>query len=330
MAIDVSTIDLAARIALARGFGVTASETLAIAVSGGPDSIGLLALALDAFPGRVSALTVDHALRPGSAAEAGGVAGQCAARGVPHILLKWQGVKPVRNVQAHARAARYRLMGDWCAANGVALLLTAHTIEDQAETLLMRLARGSGSAGLAGVRGCRLLGRGVALVRPTLGLLHADLRAAAAGWDVVTDPSNIDPRFDRTRVRSLLARESVALPVDALAASAAHLSQVEAALSWVVESAWTGRAEWHDNALMLDAFGLPDELRRRLMVRALGVVARNCAGGSVGAGRARGAAVMRAIALLDSGRATVLGGVQIRPGTVWKFKIAAPRRQNSG
>lgn len=293
-----------------------------MAVSGGLDSTGLLALAAAAFPGRVTALTVDHGLRADSAAEADAVAAQCAARGIAHFTLRWVGTRPRSDVQAAARVARYALMADWCGAHGAAMLLTAHTMEDQAETLLMRLARGSGLAGLAGVRACRPLAPGVELVRPVLGVRHADLRAAAAGWDVVADPSNTDPRFDRTRMRALLAREGEALPAAALAASAAHLAAAEAALAWVVDTAWEGRATVAGGRLMLDAAGLPEELRRRLLVRALALLVPDAS--------VRGAAVMRAISRLDSGVATTLGGVRMQPGAVWILQGSAPRRQKRG
>ncbi len=297
-------------------------ETLAVAVSGGPDSIGLLALAVAAFPGRVTALTVDHGLRADSADEAAAVAAQCAARGIAHVTLAWEGPRPRSDVQAAARTARYALMADWCASHGAAMLLTAHTLEDQAETLLMRLARGSGVAGLAGVRACRRLAPGVELVRPVLGMRHADLRAAAAGWAVTADPSNTDPRFGRTRVRGLLAREAVALPAAGLAASAAHLAAAEAALAWVADTAWAGRVTVADDRVLLDAAGLPDEVRRRLLARAVTVLAPDTA--------LRGAGVMRAVVLLDSGATTTLGGVRMRPGSVWVLQRSAPRREKRG
>lgn len=296
---------------------------VAVAVSGGPDSIGLLAEAIRIWPGRVVALTVDHGLRAEAAAEAVAVAAQCAARTVPHVTLVWTGPKPSGDVHAAARAARYALMRDWCEANGVGILLTAHHVEDQAETLLMRLARGSGSAGLAAVRSRRLLGS-VALVRPVLGLRRADLAVWAGGssgdWAVALDPSNGDERFDRVRMRGLLARESGLLPPTALAATAGHLAAVEAALEWAVDRAWEGRCVVTAAGLRVDAGGLPGELRRRLTVRAIGVLMPGA--------RLRGAAVMRLIERLDSGLAGTLAGVKARPGAVWQFEKARNRRES--
>lgn len=143
--------DLSGLIAAALGRPLPAQARVALAVSGGPDSMALLALAAAALPGRITALTVDHGLRAAAAAEAAGVAAQCAARGIAHATLRRDG-PPIRaNVQARARAARYALMADWCRAHGAGLLLTAHHADDQAETLLMRLNRASGSDGLAGI-----------------------------------------------------------------------------------------------------------------------------------------------------------------------------------
>ncbi len=306
----------------AAGRPVADGERLAVAVSGGPDSIGLLAAAALAFPGRVVALTVDHGLRAASAAEADAVAAQCAARGIAHHSLRWSGARPSTDLQAAARAARYRLMLDWCAAGGVPMLLTAHHLEDQAETLLMRLARGSGSAGLAGVRRLRRQD-GIDIVRPVLSLSRATLARWAEGWATIDDPSNADERFDRTAVRGLLAREGALLPAPALAATAAHLAAVEDALLWVADQAWDGRVRLDGDALWLDAAGLPDELRRRLVRRAVATVGPALA--------VREAAIMRLMARLDSGQPSTLAGVMVQPmggpDALWRFR-KAPKRRN--
>src|SRR3569833_2120210 len=125
-------------------------ERLGLAVSGGPDSLALLLLAKAAIPERVEAATVDHGLRPESAREAAMVAELCAAYGIPHRILT---VKVARgNLQDKARAARYAALGNWMAERGLSALATAHNADDQAETLLMRLNRGFGEDGHAGVR----------------------------------------------------------------------------------------------------------------------------------------------------------------------------------
>jgi tRNA(Ile)-lysidine synthase len=305
----------------AAGRPVADGEPLAIAVSGGPDSIGLLAAAAAAFPGRVAALTVDHGLRAASAAEAALVAEQCAARGIPHHVLLWTGGKPSADLQSAARTARYRLMLGWCRANGVPMLLTAHHLEDQAETLLMRIARGSGSAGLAGVRRLRRQG-GVDIVRPALSLPRATLAQWAEGWTTIDDPSNADERFARTAVRRLLQREGTLLPAAALATTAAHLVAVEDALLWVADQAWEGRVRHDACALWLDAAGLPDELRRRLTRRAIASLAPDSA--------VREAAIMRLMARLDSGQSVTLAGVKAQRmcsrEPLWRFRMAPKRR----
>lgn len=309
----------------AAGRPVAEGERLAVAVSGGPDSIGLLAAASAAFPGQVVALTVDHGLRAGSAAEAESVAAQCTARGIPHHVLHWTGDKPSADVQAAARAARYRLMLGWCRANAVPLLLTAHHLEDQAETLLMRLARGTGSAGLAGVRARRQQG-GVDIVRPALSLHRAVLVGWAAGWAggwaTIDDPSNADDRFARTAVRRLLQREGALLPASALAATAAHLAAAEEALVWVADQAWAGRVREEPDVLWLDAADLPAELRRRLTRRAIASLAPDA--------NVREAAIMRLMARLDSGHPATLAGVRVQPvvapSPFWRFRKAPKRR----
>ncbi|MEQ1639906.1 MAG: tRNA lysidine(34) synthetase TilS, partial [Novosphingobium sp.] len=201
---------------------------LGVAVSGGPDSLALLLLAHAALPGRVAAATVDHGLRAESAAEAGFVADVCARLGVPHAILQVELAKG--NVQAEARAARYAALAGWIAAAGLAALATAHHADDQAETLLLRLNRGSGVAGLAGVRAKGLIpGTRLPLLRPVLGWRRAELAKLVAGLDAVQDPSNTDDRFDRARLRKALAGVDW-LDASALAQSAAHLADADAAL----------------------------------------------------------------------------------------------------
>ncbi len=295
---------------------VGSDEALAIAVSGGPDSLALLLLAHAAYGARVRALTVDHVLRAGSADEAALVAGVCAARSIPHATLAWTGPKPVANLQAEARDARYTLMRDWCADHDVAWLLTAHHADDQAETLLLRLARGSGIGGLAGIRPSRAIGRGVTLLRPLLTLRRAELAAvvAAAGLVPVDDPANRDPRHDRTQARALLAATPWLDPVR-LAGAAAHLGDAEAALDWAADLAWDSRVEITTDGVVVDAVGLPAALRRRLAERALR---------QLGA-PPDGPEVTRLIARLDRGATATLGRVEARGTLHWTFRNVAPR-----
>lgn len=242
---------------------------LALAVSGGPDSMALLTLAHGALPaGTVIAATVDHRLRPAAADEAAMVARHCAAFGIPHAILAPSEPIAGASIQARARDARYALLSDWAREHGADALATAHHADDQAETFVMRAARGSGVAGLSGVRG-RAVIASFPVVRPLLGWRRAELRAiaAAAGAPFVDDPSNADPRHDRTRFRELLAATPALDPLT-LAQSAAALAEAEEALAWNVERLWAERARG-DSPLILDVTGLPRELRRRLTRRAI-------------------------------------------------------------
>lgn len=185
------------------------APALAVAVSGGPDSLALALLAkswTDERGGTLVALTVDHGLRPESAAEARQVGRWLGARGIGHRILRWCGPKPGAGLQAEARAARYALMTGWCRARGVLHLLLGHQREDQAETVLMRLERGSGLDGLAAMP--RLAERdGVRLLRPLLAVPRARLIALleAAGQPFIEDPSNLNPAFARVRLRAALS-----------------------------------------------------------------------------------------------------------------------------
>lgn len=210
---------------------------LGVAVSGGPDSLALLLLAHAALPGRIAAATVDHQLRKQSAAEAAFVAAVCAKLGVPHAILQIE--VAAGNIQAEARTARYAALAEWMEVEGLAALATAHHIDDQAETLLLRLNRGSGVAGLAGVRVHGLVpGIRLPLLRPVLGWRRAELGGLVAGLDVVQDPSNADDRFDRARLRKALA-DADWLDASALAQSAAHIADADAALDWAAAREWS-------------------------------------------------------------------------------------------
>ncbi len=218
-----------------------AAPRLAVAVSGGPDSLALTLLAhawAEARGGKAIGLTVDHGLRPESAAEAKAVARWLEARGIRHHILYWRGEKPQVNLQAAARAARYRLFEAWCRGAGILHLLLAHQLEDQAETFLLRLGRGSGVDGLAAMAAC-VETAWARLLRPLLTVPRDRLRATleAVGQDWVEDPSNRDPRHARVRLRKLLpslAREGLEVP--RLAVTAGRLGRARQALE-----AWTAR-----------------------------------------------------------------------------------------
>jgi tRNA(Ile)-lysidine synthase len=187
------------------------AKALLIAVSGGPDSTALLLMAAEwakrRAKTRIEAATVDHGLRPESANEATAVGEICARLGVGHRVLKWKGAKPTSRLQERAREARYRLLIDHAKAIGGEVLMTAHHADDQAETVLFRLLRGSGVAGLRGMDVISMRD-GMTIARPLLGLKKRDLIAfaEARGAPFIDDPSNADPRFARTRLRALLVR----------------------------------------------------------------------------------------------------------------------------
>lgn len=253
-----------------------AGSGLLLAVSGGPDSIALMRLAASlaretATP--VSVATVDHGLRPGSAAEAGAVAGWARDEGLPHRTLSWTGEKPATGVQDAARAARYALLVSRAREIGAGALVTAHHRDDQAETVLMRLCAGSGIAGLAGMRPRGALD-GVVLARPFLDLPKARLVATCRerGWPFVEDPSNEAPRFARARLRRiapLLAAEG--LDAARLARLARRAARADDALEAAAASAFA-RIRIAEAPLTLDGRRLaaePEEIALRVLARAL-------------------------------------------------------------
>lgn len=296
-----------------------APSLLGVAVSGGPDSLALLLLAAAAFPDRVRAATVDHKLRPESAAEAAFVRDICARLAIPHATLA-AGDAIAGNVQAGARALRYRLLAGWAAAEGIDWLLTAHHRDDQAETLLMRLQRGSGLAGLAGIRAAAEI-LGLRVARPLLGWSRAELAdlVAAAGLEAVQDPGNRDERYDRARLRRRLGEADWIDPAP-LARSAQALAEAEFALEWSVERLIAERVEAVRGGLAFDPAGIPPELRRRALLRLFALL--------VPADPPRGDAVQRLLATLDAGGTATLAGVKCEGGPVWRLAPEPPRRKH--
>lgn len=297
-------------------------RALGLAVSGGPDSLALLLLARAAIPGRIRAATVDHGLRPESPAEAAAVARLCGELGVPHRILAVAVGRAGEGLQAAARDARYSALAGWMDEEGLGLLATAHHADDQAETLLMRLNRGSGVAGLAGVRAAGAVpgsGGRLRLCRPLLGWRRSELRAIvdSAGIEAAQDPSNVDEAYDRARLRRQMAEASWLDPA-ALARSAALLAEAEAALEWSAGPLFAARVEEGEGGLILRPQGLPPELLRRLVLRCLQSVAPGA--------RPRGEALAGLIARLEAGEAGTLSGVKASGGSTWRFEPAPPRR----
>jgi len=260
---------------------------LLLAVSGGSDSTALLVLAARwakrlKRPPKIAVITIDHGLRPESAREAAAVKRLARRLGVPHRTLRWRGDKPKSGLQEAARIARYRLLAEAAARAGCEHVLTAHTLDDQAETVLFRLARGSGLTGLAGMAQASVLPVGgetaIFLVRPLLYVSKARLVATlkAAGIDHSEDPTNRDPRFARTRLRTLmpaLAREG--LDAKSLARLAARMRRAEATIEFAVAAAraaltpepWRERGPIVFEAVRFN--DLPAEVALRLLSRAI-------------------------------------------------------------
>lgn len=288
---------------------------LGLAVSGGPDSMALLHLAAAALPGRIEAATVDHGLRSAAAAEAALVARACAALDVSHATLLIS-VPNQASIQAAARHARYEALAGWCRQRGLAALATAHHADDQAETLLMRLARGAGLSGLSGIRAYRDLG-GVSLIRPLLAWRRSDLAAIVADIETVADPSNADPHYDRTHVRALLAATGEGIDPARWAVSAAHLAEADAAIEWIVAESVRSRVEpFGEGRIAVDLEDLPREVRRRILARLIGE----------SDSQVEGPTLETAMMRLDAGLMASVGGLKLTPGRRILIEKAPPRR----
>ncbi len=226
---------------------------IGLAVSGGPDSLALMLLAAE-FAGRHAAhdrfvvYSVDHGLRPEAAGEVAYVADAAQRLGFEARQLKWEGAKPATGVQDAARKARYRLIGGAMSADGAEVLVTAHHIEDQAETVLMRLAHGSGLAGLKGMLPLTMVD-GLLIARPLLGVSKAWLAEIVqrSGIVPVNDPSNGDQNYERVRWRAALpAFAELGLDARRLAMFAARAADAHEA---VAQAAATTVANWSKRSI---------------------------------------------------------------------------------
>jgi len=296
---------------------------IGVAVSGGPDSLALLLLAAAARPGQVEAATVDHGLRAESRSEAEMVASLCEKLGIPHSILaaRWS-EKPMTAIQERARRERYRLLGYWAEERGLDVLATGHHADDQAETFIMRLNRGAGVRGLAGMRRRSYApGTEVRLIRPLLAWRRRELEEVCAdgGLTPLIDPSNEDDRFERVRVRSALGTSNWLDPA-AIARSAAHLADAESALEWATRLSWKQAVRERNGTIMFVPADVPSEITRRIVARAVLRLATE------GEDDLRGAELDNLIAALWRGEAATLRGVHCRGGSEWLFSSAPPRR----
>lgn len=293
---------------------------LGIAVSGGSDSVALLHALSRAFSGsstQLFSVTVDHGLRPEAFEEAKRVCQIAKRLNVSHDTLSWDGWDGQGNLQARAREARYDLMSRWAREKGIAVLALGHTADDQAETVLMRLARASGVDGLAGIQRRRMV-NGVTLVRPLLDVSRADLQSylTAHEQNWIDDPSNSDLRFERVRVRSASSQlDALGLSVHVLADVAHNMSKAREALDWYtfIAAREFVQVDGGDILIELRRFRtLPDEIARRLLVQSLCWI-----GG--GAYMPRRDAVRETIAAIRAGKTATLHGCTVlaHGGLIW-------------
>lgn len=333
---------------------------LAVGVSGGPDSLCLAILAdrwARARGGRAVATTVDHGLRPESAAEARQVGRWLKARGIAQRVLAWRGPKPSSDIAAAARDARYRLLRDWAAGQGILHLLLAHHLDDQAETVLLRLGRGSGVDGLAGMAAEVHLAE-LRLLRPLLdvpkAVLEATLIAMKQAW--VVDPGNLAGTSARSRVRlaaAALARDGIT-PAR-LAATARRLGRARQALEGATATLLARAVHIHPAGFLRIDPGVlrqaPDELRLRALARCLMAVSGAAYGPRLerlerldrslfgGGGAARGHTLhgCRLVVLQDGWlvcreASAMEGGIKLRPDKAasWDGRFHIPATGRSG
>ena len=254
------------------------ASSILVAVSGGADSTALLLLFSEWVKGRdarLTAATVNHCLRSGSDDEARKVARFAKSLGIGHNVLEWNDDKPVSGIEEAAREARYRLLVDRARQIRASHLVTAHTLEDQAETVLMRLAAGSGPSGLAGMRP-ESPREGLVHARPLLGIakarLIATLRERGITWS--EDEMNRDPRFARPRLRAARqVLEAEGLTAARLGLLACRMARMNRAIEKVAAAAWSDAVRQNDTRTVLDGavlLALPEEIGLRVLVRAIG------------------------------------------------------------
>jgi len=314
--------ELVARFKAALGRLWPEGGKLGLAVSGGPDSLAMLLLAEAAIPRQFEVATVNHGLRPEAADECALVESICAEREIDCAVLSVEIGEG--NLQEQARRARYCALTDWAREQGLAALLTAHHADDQAETLLMRLNRGSGLAGLAGVRPVANFSS-VAVIRPLLAMRRAELAEVveAAQIDFANDPSNSDEAFDRVRMRKALAEADWLDPL-AIAKSAALLADAEHFLTDELGKAFDANVTpSRDETRYFPGASQFENVEIAVsLLREMGVFVRR-------------SEVARMVERLWAGENASLGGILASPesggmgidGRVWVFRREPPRRQ---
>lgn len=326
------TCDLPARII---DHFVPPPPRLAVAVSGGSDSLALLSvLATWQRQGgpALQAVTVDHGLREEAAAEARYVGAFCAGQDIPHTILHWHGWDGQGNLQDHARRARYGLIAEWAEGQDIGDIAVAHTADDQAETFLMRLAREAGLDGLSAMAPVWMQG-GVRFHRPCLAVSRPALRDWLKARDIrwIDDPSNADTAFERVRARQVLeALAPLEITARGLARVAQHLADARSALSQITDHKAGEIVALDRGDIVIDRPGfdaLPWDMARRLLQAALMWIS--------GADYPpRGRALETVLAQIREGRGSSLQGCLIRPGKVLRlsreWQAVATRRTPFG
>lgn len=291
-----------------------------LAVSGGPDSLALLVLMHEVAPRNFSVATVDHGLRLESADEARMVAGVCKGLNLSHRTLAL-GLAKGSAIQERARAARYAALAGWAQENGLAAIVTGHHADDQAETLAMRLNRGAGLRGLAGMRPVAVVPgtSDIPLLRPLLSWRRSELDDAVqqAGVSPAADPSNCDPAYERVRIRDAMTSSKVFDP-GGFGASARHLAEADAALDWATDRLWPEVIASEQGFTWNPASDVPRVLALRVLERVIAGFGVPCP---------RGSDLANWLGTLSGGGVATLAGIKgdARKGA-WRFTRAPAHR----
>lgn len=299
--------------------GLAPEGRVGLAVSGGPDSLALLLLFHEVAPRNFCVVTVDHGLRAEAAEEAAMVADLCDARGIPHRTLTiamGQGSA----VQERARIARYAALAAWAREQELSAIVTAHHADDQAETMVMRLNRGAGLRGLAGIRPIATVPGDdtLPLLRPLLAWRRDELLEVvrAEGLKPAEDPSNRDPHYERVRIRDALTSVQV-FDANGFSASAACLADADSALDWAAERLWADVVASGEGCRWEPPTDLPKALGLRVVERLFA---------SLQTAPPRGSDLARLLDTLRAGGVGTLAGIKAdaRAGP-WRFTRAPAR-----